>query len=87
MQQAGSNARARSRIAGHAVARCHIGISTVIDIQQSALSAFKQQIRATQMRFIQFTGDVGHHGLEQFSVSHGLVKNRLKQHFSIRHIR
>ena len=86
MQHARAHTRTRSGIARHAVARRHIRVGSVVDIQQGPLSAFKQQVGAFEVRLVELTRHVGHHGLEQLGVAHGFVKYSLKLHLSVRHV-
>ena len=59
----------------------------MVHVQQSALRALEQQIRAIAVRIVEFTRHVGHHGLEQLRVAHGFVKDRIELHLAIHHVR
>ena len=86
MQQARADAGPGSGVTGHAIARCHVGVGPVVNVQQRTLGPFKQQIGAIQVRLVELARDIGHHGLEQLSLPHRLIKHRLEQHLTIGHI-
>ena len=83
VQHAGANPRTGGCIAGHTVAGGHVRVGAVVDIEQRALCTFKKQVSTFKVGFIEFTRHVSHHGFEQLSVVHGLVKNSLKLNLAV----
>ena len=58
----------------------------MINVEQGALGAFKQQIGPLTVRVIQFARNVCHHGLEQFSMGHGFLVNHIKLNLAVLHV-
>ena len=77
VQQVGPDARAGGGVAGHAVARRHVRVGAVVDVEQRALRAFEQQVRAVAVGLVQPVADVGQHRQQLLGGPHRAVVDRL----------
>ncbi len=80
VQHAGADARSCRGRTGHAIARSHEGISTVVDVEQRALRPFKEQAITAQMGLMNQVAHVGQQGphllggLEQLIHHHSCIE-------------
>jgi len=59
----------------------------VVNVQQGSLRPLKQQIGTMLVGLVQLAGNIGHHGLEQFGLFHGLGVDRLELHPTVGQVR
>ena len=58
----------------------------MVHVQQGALRAFKQQVVAAQVGFVQLARDIGQHGADGFGLLHGLGVDGFKQQLAVFHV-